>query len=132
MKIENDSNLGNKKVFSENLEYYLNKHDMQKKELAQKIGVGQSTVTDWTKARAYPRMDKVQKMAEVFGIEMSDLVEIRGIESKTYVLKEAQKIADDLVENPESLALYQEIKKLTSTNKAIVMALIKSLNGGDK
>lgn len=132
MKIENDSNLGNKKVFSENLEYYLNKYDMQKKELAQKIGVGQSTVTDWSKARAYPRMDKVQKIAEVFGIEMSDLVEIRGIESKTYVLKEAQKIADDLVENPESLALYQEIKKLSSTNKAIVMALINSLNGGNK
>ena len=130
MKIENDSNLGNKKVFSENLEYYLNKYDMQKKELAQKIGVGQSTVTDWSKARAYPRMDKVQKIAEVFGIEMSDLVEIRGIESKTYVLKEAQKIADDLVANPESLALYQEIKKLSSTNKAIVMALINSLNGG--
>ena len=132
MKIENDSNLGNKKVFSENLEYYLNKYDMQKKELAQKIGVGQSTVTDWSKARAYPRMDKVQKIAEVFGIEMSDLVEIRGIESKTYVLKEAQKIADDLVENPESLALYQEIKKLSSTNKAIVMALINSLNWGNK
>lgn len=132
MKIENDSNLGNKKVFSENLEYYLNKHDMQKKELAQKIGVGQSTVTDWSKARAYPRMDKVQKIAEVFDIEMSDLVEIRGIESKTYVLKEAQKIADDLVDNPESLALYQEIKKLSSTNKAIVMALINSLNGGSK
>ena len=35
MKIENDSNLGNKKVFAENLEYYLNKHNMQKKELAQ-------------------------------------------------------------------------------------------------
>jgi repressor LexA len=132
MKIENDSNLGNKKVLAENLEYYLNKYDMQKKELAQRIGVGQSTVTDWCKARAYPRMDKVQKVAEVFGIEMSDLVEIRGIENKTYVLKEAQKIAVDLVENPESLALYQEIKKLSSTNKAIVMALINSLNGGNK
>ena len=130
MKIENDSNLGNKKVFAENLEYYLSKHDMQQKELAQKLGVGQSTVTDWIKARAYPRMDKVQKMAEIFGVEMSDLVEVRGIESKTYVLKEAQKIADDLVANPESLALYQEIKKLSSTNKAIVMALINSLNGG--
>lgn len=130
MKIENDSNLGNRKVFAENLEYYLKKNDMQKKELAQRLGIGQSTVTDWGKARTYPRMDKVQKMAEIFGIEMSDLVEIRGIESKTYVLKEAQKIADDLAENPESFALYQEIKKLSSTNKAIVMALINSLNGG--
>lgn len=130
MKIENDSNLGNKKVFAENLEYYLKKHDMQKKELAQKLNIGQSTVTDWSKARAYPRMDKVQKMAEIFGIEMSDLVEIRGIESKTYLIKEAKKLTDDLISNPESLALYQEIKKLSSTNKAIVMALINSLNGG--
>ena len=75
-------------------------------------------------------MDRIEKLAQIFGVEMSDLVEVRGIESKTYVLKEAQKIADDLVANPESLALYQEIKKLSSTNKAIVMALINSLNGG--
>jgi transcriptional regulator with XRE-family HTH domain len=132
MKNQNDSNLGNKKVFAENLNYYLNEHNMMKKDLANKLGIGQSTVTDWTKMRAYPRMDKVQRMAEIFGIEMSDLVEIRNIESKTFVSKESHKIAEDLVSNPESLALYQEIKKLSSTNKAIVMALIKSLNTGGK
>ena len=130
MKIEHDSNLGNKRVFAENFEYYLNKYNFSKKEIAIKLGVGQSTVTDWGKARSYPRMDKVQRLAEIFGVEMSDLVEVRGIESKTYVLKEAQKIADDLAANPESLALYKEIKKLSSTNKTIVMALINSLNGG--
>lgn len=130
MKIENDSNLGNKKVFAENFNYYLQKSGLMKKEIAEMLKIGQSTVTDWSKMRAYPRMDKVQRLAEIFGIEMSDLVEIRGIESKTYLSKESKKIADDLVANPESLALYQEIKKLSSTNKAIVMALIHSLNGG--
>ena len=131
MKIENDSNLGNKQVFAENFNYYLKQNGLMKKDIADMLKVGQSTVTDWSKARVYPRMDKVQRLAEIFGIEMSDLVEIRGIESKTYVIKEAHKIADDLVSNPESLALYKEIKKLSSTNKAIVMALINSLNGGN-
>ena len=130
MNIENDSNLGNKKVFAENLEYYLQKNDIQKKELAQMLGVGQSTVTDWGKARTYPRMDKVQKMAEIFGVEMSDLVEVRGIESKTYVLKEVQRIAEDFAENPESFVLYQKIKNLSFTNKSLVLALINSLSGG--
>lgn len=132
MKIENDSNLGNKKVFAENFNYYLKKSGLMKKEIAEKLKIGQSTVTDWSKMRAYPRMDKVQRLAEIFEIEMSDLVEVRNIESKTYVSKEAQKITEDLVANPESLALYNEIKKLSSTNKAIVMALIKSLNTGGK
>lgn len=127
-----DSNLGNRKVFAENFAYYLSRSGLSKKEIAAKLKVGQSTVTDWSKARTYPRMDKVQKLAEIFGVEMSDLVEIRNIESKTYVYKEARKIADDLAANPESLALYIEIKKLSSTNKAIVMALINSLNGGGK
>jgi transcriptional regulator with XRE-family HTH domain len=132
MNYETDSNLGNKRVFANNLHYYLEKSGLTKKEVAQKIGVSQSTVTDWSKLRAYPRMDRIEKLAEVFGTEMSDLVEIRNIESKTYVHKEAQKLADDLAANPESLALYVEIKKLSSTNKAIVMALINSLNGGSK
>lgn len=130
MKNEQDSNLGNKKVFVENFNYHLAKSGLMKKDIAKKLNISQGTVTDWCKLRAYPRMDKVQRLAEIFGIEMSDLVEVRGIESKTYLSKESQRIADDLVANPESLALYQEIKKLSSTNKTIVMALINSLNGG--
>lgn len=130
MKNEQDSNLGNKKVFVENFNHYLAKSGLMKKDIARKLNISQGTVTDWCKLRAYPRMDKIQRLAEIFGIEMSDLVEVRGIESKTYLSKESQKIADDLVANPESLALYQEIKKLSSTNKTIVMALINSLNGG--
>lgn len=132
MNYETDSNLGNKRVFVDNFNYYLYESGLMKKDVAEKLGVAQSTVTDWCKLRAYPRMDKVQKLAELFGVEMSDLVEIRNIESKTYVYKEAQKLANDLAANPESLALYVEIKKLSSTNKAIVMALINSLNGGNK
>ena len=36
-----------------------------------------STFSDWVHARTYPRIDKIELMANYFGIEKSDLVEER-------------------------------------------------------
>lgn len=67
--------LGNKEIFSRNLKRYIEKSGRSQREIAEEIGVGQSTFTDWVKGRIYPRMDKVEKLANYFGIKKSDLVE---------------------------------------------------------
>ena len=35
------------------------------------------TFSDWVNAKTYPRIDKIEKMAQYFGIEKSDLIEKR-------------------------------------------------------
>lgn len=69
------TDLGNKEIFSRNLRRYIEKSGRTQKEIAEEVGVGQSTFTDWVKGRIYPRMDKVEKLANYFGIQKSDLVE---------------------------------------------------------
>ena len=39
------------------------------------LGVKYTTFTDWVKGNAYPRIDKIELMANYFGIDKSDLVE---------------------------------------------------------
>ena len=41
-----------------------------------------TTFTDWVKGNAYPRIDKIELMADYFGISKSDLVEEKYISSK--------------------------------------------------
>ena len=67
--------LSNKDVFARNLNYYIDRCGKSKKELSEIIGVAPSTFNDWTKGKKYPRMDKVERLANYFGIQKSDLIE---------------------------------------------------------
>lgn len=132
MNSKNDSNLGNKIVFSENLKYYLSKSGSLQKDVAAVAKVSQGTITDWLKKRSYPRMDKIQLLAEYFGIEMADLVEKHSLENKYYLQKESKVIAEDLANNPNTLITFQNYQKLSPENREIVNSLINSLAKGNE
>lgn len=46
-----------------------------RQQVCNSIGVKYTTFTDWVKGNAYPRIDKIELMADYFGISKSDLVE---------------------------------------------------------
>jgi transcriptional regulator with XRE-family HTH domain len=132
MNGKKDSNLGNKTVFSENLRYYIANNNELQKDVAEVAQVSAGTISDWLKRRSYPRMDKIQLLAEHWGIQMSDLVEERSVDNQYYLQKEAKMIAEDLAKSPDVLIMFQKFQKLSAPNKEIIKAMINSLDGGDK
>lgn len=64
-----------KDIFAKNLRYYLSLEGKTQKELAQIIGVSAPTMHEWCRGKKTPRMDKVEKLANYFGILKSDLIE---------------------------------------------------------
>jgi transcriptional regulator with XRE-family HTH domain len=69
------SNIGNKETMSKNLKYYIERSGKDRKTLAKIWGFPYSTVTDWINGNKYPRIDRIEVMAEYFGIQKSDLIE---------------------------------------------------------
>ena len=69
------SDLGNKEVMAKNIKYYLRANGVSQTDMCNTLGFKMSTVSDWLHARTYPRIDKIELMANYFGIEKSDLVE---------------------------------------------------------
>lgn len=67
--------LANKEIFAKNLVYYVERSGRTQRELAEVAGVAASTFNDWTKAKKYPRIDKIEILANYFGIQKSDLIE---------------------------------------------------------
>lgn len=65
----------NKNIFATNLKRYMALNDKSRKDLAEALGISYYTVTDWVKGKKYPRMDKVEILANYFGILKSDLIE---------------------------------------------------------
>lgn len=72
------NNLGNKEVMAENIKYYMDLHDVDRKTICTALNIKYSTFSEWVNARAYPRIDKIELMAHYFGISKADLVEPRN------------------------------------------------------
>jgi repressor LexA len=82
------SNLGNKETFAKNLAYYLERSGKDQKVVAEDVGVAPSTFNEWMKAKKYPRIDKIEMLANYFGILKSDLIE--EVTEEGYSLSEPQ------------------------------------------
>ena len=95
-----NTSFGNKEIFIRNLKRYLENSGKKQKELAAAIGVSNGTVCDWMKGRAYPRIDKIQAMADFFGIKKADLVEDVNIVKESVSNKE-QEVLDLFHKVPE-------------------------------
>ena len=61
-------------IFARNLRRYLDDNQMTQVELAKKLNVGTTSVYNWCSGIKIPRMDKVDKMCEIFGCKRSDLI----------------------------------------------------------
>lgn len=88
------SNLGNKVIFSENLKRYIQQSGKDRRELAEIWGFPYSTVTEWINGKKYPRIDRIEIMADYFGIQKSDLIEEKLTEEKE---KDNDMLADIIV-----------------------------------
>lgn len=69
------NSLGNKKIMAANIRRHLDSQGLNVKEFAQKMNFKYSTVLDWVNAKTYPRIDKIELMANYFKVDKSDLVE---------------------------------------------------------
>lgn len=76
------SNIGNKETMSKNLMYYIEKSGKSQKDICEELGFKASTLNEWAKGRKYPRIDKIEILADYFGIMKSDLIEEKMTEKK--------------------------------------------------
>jgi len=110
------SNIGNKETLSKNLKYYIEKSGKDRKELAEIWGFPYSTVTEWVNAKKYPRIDRIEIMADYFGILKSDLIEEKSKEHRGMQEKNST-ITDIIVRMEDDEEFF---------------CLIETLNGFDK
>ena len=107
------TDLGNREIFARNLKRYVKRSGKQQKEIAEAVSISAGTFNDWMRARVYPRMDKIQLLAEYFGITKSELIDEWDAEA------EKQRKKDQ-----EVLELFH---KVPEEKREFVLSLIQSL-----
>lgn len=113
------SSLGNKEVMAKNIRRHLNKLGLNVKDFASEMDFKYSTVLDWVNAKTYPRIDKIELMANYFKVEKADLIEEYG--SRKNVL--SSKINFD----PRQAILLSNYNKLNDNRKDKLVRISEKL-----
>ena len=122
------SNIGNKEIMSKNLKYYIERSGKDRRELSEIWGFPYSTVSEWVNGRKYPRIDRIEIMADYFGILKSDLIEDKGAEHKE-MQKKNDIMADIVVRmrtDSEFLSVVECLMSLDSEKISSVKTLISA------
>ena len=107
MKVEN------KEIFANNLSFYMEKKGVDRNTLCADLDLKYTTVRDWLKGITYPRIGKIELLANYFNINKSDLIENK--------ISTAQP-SDSLLEEITNTA-----RKLNTDNKKIVLRTSEEL-----
>nr|DAF51834.1 MAG TPA: Repressor protein CI [Podoviridae sp. ctf5T2] len=122
------SDLGNREIFSKNLQYYMNLYNKTRMEVAKDNGISYTTLTSWLKGDNYPRIDKIEMLANYFRVNKADLIENKYAKNETYyndpaVTEYAQAIKD----NPELKILFDASKDMSKDDIDFVLNTIEML-----
>ncbi len=102
----------NKDIFATNLNNLMLMKHKTRKDLSEDLKISYFTITAWAKGTKYPRMDKVELLANYFGVTKSELIEETQPKTNSPAelkLTEGEKMLLDLFrqipENKQTLAL---------------------------
>lgn len=123
-----------KEVFAKNLRMYLERSGKTQKELAEIVGVSAPTMNDWIKGKKYPRIDKIEILADYFGILKSDLIEEKTEEHLK--MKKKNNVLSDIVlkmnEDEELLSMVETLSKLDFEKREAVRTVINAFSTTEK
>ena len=118
----------NKNIFASNLQRYMKQAGKSRKEVADDIGVSYYTYTAWITGKKYPRMDKVEILANYFGILKSDLIEEKTINNTPVEMAE---LHVEMIMDEDFSEIFEDFKKLDEKKRKIVKDLIHNLAESD-
>lgn len=104
-------------------------------QVSKATGIAQSTLSDWKNGKSIPKADKIQKIADFFGVSAEYLMTgNEGEEGKKYYLNdETAEMAQKLFENRDLRVLFDAAQDATpedlKTTYDMLMALKRKERG---
>ncbi|HFH9933680.1 TPA: XRE family transcriptional regulator [Streptococcus suis] len=108
----------NKDIFSKNLKYYMDKKGVDRNQLCSDLDLKYTTVRDWIKGITYPRIGKIELLANYFGINKSDLIEEKSTTTTSIPFQNF---------DPRQAILLSNYSKLNETRKNKLLATSETL-----
>ena len=112
-----------REIFAKNLNLCLRESGKTQADIVRDLGYKQPTVSDWVKGKKYPRVDKMEELAQYLNVSMSALTDeqVSGLQAPTetsdddikFALFEgdAGEITDEMYEDVKRYAQFVKEKR---------------------
>ena len=126
-----------RRIFSENLRKYIGRSGKTQKDIAIDLDVNPPTFSMWVKGKAMPSVSVIRKIADYFGVGITDLVDDKaGKKGAVYYLDpEAAEAAQQMHDNQELKVLFDAARTASPedlrTTYQMLMALKRKEQGSD-
>lgn len=110
--------MDNKSIFARNLQRQMDINGKTRRDVCDALSFSYYTFSDWVSGKKYPRMDKVEMLANYFGVLKSDLIEDK---KETPTTQEGDELSVDMQE------LVERIKMLPEDKVQLLLQLARSI-----
>ncbi len=101
-----------REIFAKNLNYLMEDRGITQADICRDLDVSSATASDWCSGKKFPRIDKLQRIADLLGVRLSNLTSEDGL--RDY---EDQKILEDLLQDPKLRMLFDRARKMSDHDK---------------
>lgn len=117
-----------KKVFAKNLSNLLARNKKTQADLVADLRLNKSTISTWVNGTKMPRMNKIEQLANYFGVEKSDLIEDKSdTDEQYYNDPDASEYAQAVKDNPDLRLLFDASKDMSKSDIDFVINTIEML-----
>ena len=120
----------NKEILAKNLSHHVKRSGKTQKELSAIVGVAPSTFNDWMKGKKYPRIEKIEILAEFFGIMKSDLIEekVDGIDEIRKNNDTLTSIIIKMRKDHSFMSLVNDLQKLDDEKISSIRSMVSAFS----
>ena len=115
----------NKKIMAKNIKRYMEAKGVTNQQLCEALDFKYTTFLDWIKGITYPRIGKIEAMADYFGIQKSDLIEEKMTEEKE---KDNDMLANIIVRLRMDKEFFSVVESLYALDTGKINGVAKMLN----
>ena len=112
-----------REIFVRNLRYLMNARGISQADICRELGMSSTTVSDWCTGKKYPRVDAMQRLADLLGVLFSTLTTEGGLQD----FEDQQRI-EVLHENPTLRLLFDKQRRLDEADLNAVLAVVNAIS----
>ena len=116
--------MDNRNIFASNLQRYMALNQKTRRDISEALGISYFTVTAWVNGSKYPRMDKVEMLANYFGILKSDLIEEKTIDNSPVDMAERHV---EMIMDEDLNEIFDLLQLMDAETRKIAKGLLRSL-----
>lgn len=111
----------NKLIMARNIKKYMDMKGVTNQQICDDLGFKYTTFMDWIKGVTYPRIGKIEAMANYFGIRKTDLIEEKPPEEQQKKPDADEGLSDNMRE------LMDFVRTVPEDKAAMILSVIRTI-----